>query len=61
MRANEDRPQDPNHRNVINISSDDDGDFEAFDELEGDSASQEERSSYFRTAPEVDAFNAQCM
>lgn len=61
MRTNEDRPQDPNHRNVINISSDDDDDFGAFDEdLDETGASQEERSSYFHADPEVDAFNAQC-
>ncbi len=63
MRANEDRPQDPNHRNVIDISSDeddDDDDYGALDDLEENSASQEERSAYFQAAPEVDAFNAQC-
>jgi len=62
MRANEDRPQDPNHQNVINISSDeDDDDYGEFDDLDDNNmASQEERSSYFQAAPEVDAFNAQC-
>ena len=61
MRQQEDRPQDPNHQNVIDISSDDefmdDGTFDDFDDAHG---SQEERSSYFQVAPEVDAFNAQC-
>lgn len=63
MRANEDRPQDPNHRNVIDISSDDDvdnDDYGAFDDLDEDRASQEERSAYFQPAPEVDDFNARC-
>ena len=62
MRQQEDRPQDPNHQNVIDISSDDEfadnGVFEDLDEARG---SQEERSSYFQAAPEVEAFNAQCM
>lgn len=62
MRANEDRPQDPNHQNVISISSDEgDDDCGEFDDLDESMASQEERSSYFHAAPEVDAFNAQCM
>lgn len=60
MRQQEDRPQDPNHQNVIEISSDDefadDGEFDDFEEK----SSQEVRSSYFQTAPEVDAFNARC-
>ncbi len=60
MRANEDRPEDPNHRNVINISSDEEGDGESFDEFDESMASQEERSTYFQSPPEVDAFNAQC-
>ena len=60
MYEQEDRPQDPNHQNVIDISSDEDvyrriggGDF---DEQE---ASQEERSAYFEASADVRAFNAQ--
>lgn len=56
-----DLPNDPNHETVINISSDeefaDDYDLDDFMDEDG---SQEERSSYFRAAPEVDAFNARC-
>ena len=60
MRQQEDRPMDPNHRNVIDISSDDDdAEYGSFnDDLGFDGGSQEERSTYFQAAPEVDAFNA---
>ena len=42
MMASEERPQDPNHQNVISISSDEDEDFDgqdALDDLEGDDES----------------------
>ena len=62
MQQQEDRPQDPNHQNVIDISSDDE--FRArdgYDDFEDDlGGSQLERSSYFQAPPEVDAFNARC-
>lgn len=61
MHAEEDRPQDPNHENVINISSDDDfNDDGASDDFEGEVGSQEERSAYFEAPADVRAFNAQC-
>lgn len=60
MRVQEDRPQDPNHQTVIHISSDDEFGNPELDEFEDDNAFQEERSSYFRADPEVDALNAQC-
>ena len=60
MQPQEDRVQDPNHQNVIDISSDDEFGNPDLDEFEDDNASQEERSSYFRADPDVDAFNAQC-
>ena len=59
MRQQEDRPQDPNHQNVIDISSDDEfGD--GFDDFEDELGSQHGRSSYFQAPPEVKAFNARC-
>lgn len=63
MQQNEDRPQDPNHVNVIDISSDDDHeDAGDLDEFDGEEESQEEcrPSRYFQSSvdPEVDAFNA---
>ncbi len=60
MRQNEDRPQDPNHETVVVISSDDEfGHNSGGDEYgEDENVSQEERSSYFQVAPEVDEFNA---
>ncbi len=64
MHDHEDRPQDPNHMNVINISSGDEydeGNAGDLDDLESDEASQQERSAYFRAAPEVEAFNARCV
>ena len=56
-----DQPNDPNHQNVINISSDEEfaEDYD-LDDFMGEDGSQEERSSYFHAAPEVDAFNARC-
>ncbi|KZF24361.1 hypothetical protein L228DRAFT_259591 [Xylona heveae TC161] len=64
MRENEDRTADPNQANVIDISSDEGDGFAAgaFGEVDefGDlDPSQEQRSSYFQSVPEVDAFNAQ--
>lgn len=57
-----DLPKDPNHENVIHIISSDDefADDYDLDDFVGDDGSQEERSSYFQAAPEVDAFNARC-
>lgn len=61
MQQQEDRPQDPNHQNVIDISSDDDGpEYGGFGDLGQDEGSQEERSTYFQTPMEVEAFNARC-
>ena len=57
MRQQEDRPQDPNHQNVIDISSDEEF---GHDEYEDELGSQPERSSYFQADPEVEAFNARC-
>lgn len=60
MRQQEDRPLDPNHQNVIDISSDEDhGDDADLDELANDDP-HEEQSAYFQAAPEVEAFNAKC-
>lgn len=59
MQQQEDRPIDPNHQNVIEISSDDEfADDGEFDDFREENSSQEERSRYFRAAPEVDEFNA---
>ena len=61
MRQQEDRPQDPNHQNVIDISSDDDAnEYGGLDDLGDMEHLQEERSAYFRPPAEVEAFNAQC-
>lgn len=60
MRQEEDHPLDPNHENVIDISSDKEyGDDEDLDELANDD-SHEEHSAYFQAAPDVEAFNAKC-
>lgn len=57
MQREEDRTEDPNHKNVIDISDDDEfGDYE-LDNLDDDS-SPRERSMYFPSR-EVEAFNAQ--
>ena len=62
MRQQEDRPQDPNHQNVIDISSDDDAnEYGGLDDLGDVEHLQEERSAYFRPPAEVEAFNAQCL
>ena len=58
MAHQEDRPRDPNHQNVIDISSDDefgDGSLGGLGEIEG---SQGETSTYFQPPDEVLAFNA---
>ena len=59
MQRHEDRPQDPNHQNVVLISSDEDEGANA-GELEDsdDDDSPEERSTYFEPESEVAAFNA---
>ena len=61
IQEQEDRPQDPNHQNVMVISSDDDddgnaGEVEDYDD--DDVESLEGRSAYFQPPPEVEAFNA---
>ena len=56
MRQQEDRTQDPNHMNVINIS--DDEEYENHDLDEFDDDSQQERSAYFPSR-DVEAFNAE--
>lgn len=59
MRREEDRPEDPNHQNIIELSSDDQfGDDDELDDLAGDEESTGERSHFFQQAPEVNAFNA---
>ena len=60
MQQREDPPPDPNHQHVINISSDEEfGDDADLDELANDDT-QDEQSSYFRAAPDVEAFNVKC-
>ena len=52
---------DPNHQNVIYVSSDDEyGGDKDFDDLGDENDSQDGKSSYFQAPPEVDAFNARC-
>ena len=57
MQREEDRPQDPNHQNIIELSSDDE--FDDKNELDdlGDE-STEERSHFFQPSPDVMALNA---
>ena len=58
MQREEDRPQDPNHQNIIELSSDDEFDDEnEFGDL-GDDESTEERSHFFQPSPDVMALNA---
>ena len=58
MRQQEDRPLDPNHQNVIDISSDEDYSDDAdLDELGNDDL-PEMQSAYFQATPDVEAFNA---
>lgn len=58
MQREEDRPQDPNHQNIIELSSDDE--FDDKDELDDlkDDESTGERSHFFQPSPEVIALNA---
>ncbi|KAL8736662.1 MAG: hypothetical protein Q9166_000028, partial [cf. Caloplaca sp. 2 TL-2023] len=56
MRQQEDRVQDPNHMNVINISDDEEYENHDLDDLD-DNDSQHERSTYF-PSHDVEAFNA---
>ena len=63
MMESESRPEDPNHRNVIELGSSDededpDIDFD-LDELENE-PSQGVRSQYFHHDDAVKAFNARC-
>ena len=59
MQQQEDCPRDPNHTNVIDISSDDEyGNGEDLDDFDADGESIEERSQYF-PSKKVDTFNAQ--
>lgn len=58
MQQEEDRPQDPNHQNIIELSSDEDSnDKNELDDSE-DYESAEERSHFFQPSPEVIALNA---
>ena len=59
MQREEDRPQDPNHQNIIELSSDDEfDDKNGLDNFEGDDESVEERSHFFQPSPDVIALNA---
>jgi bloom syndrome protein len=59
--STDDPPEDPNHRNVINISSEDEfADDCDLEDYAGEDDPQEERSNYFQATPDVDAFNARC-
>ena len=61
IQQQEDRPQDPNHQNVIDISSDEEYVDGADVEDSGDDAAAEgQRSLYFQQSSEVAAFNRQC-
>ena len=58
MQREEDRPQDPNHQNIIELSSDDEVDNRnALDDFGGDD-SGEERSHFFKPSADVIALNA---
>lgn len=59
LKEREDRPCDPNHQTVIDISSDGEYGDDDLDELGADASQDEQRSQYFRPAPEVERFNAQ--
>lgn len=53
----EDRPRDPNHENVITISSEGESDGNQYDmDEDDDDEILDERSTYF-PPPEVQAFN----
>ncbi len=59
LKEKEDRPCDPNHQTVIDISSDEEYGDDDLDELADDASQEEQRSQYFRPPPEVERFNAQ--
>jgi bloom syndrome protein len=59
MRAQEDKPDDPNHRNVVEISDDDQDVEDELEDADDHEFSDEETSQYFQLAPDVAAFNAQ--
>ncbi len=59
MQQQEDRIQDPNHMNVIDISDDEVMGSNDLDDLDDDDFPRE-RSSHFPSR-DVEAFNAQCM
>jgi bloom syndrome protein len=59
MRAQEDQPDDPNHRNVVEISDDDQEEECNPEDFDDHEFSDEETSQYFQSAPDVAAFNAQ--
>lgn len=59
MRESDDKPQDPNHE-IVCISSGEDSDDAVSDAPDVDHAFEGERSEYFRSEQEVEAFNAQC-
>ena len=60
MRDKEDRPCDPNHLTVIDISSDGDYGDDDLDELADEGSQEDRRSQYFKPPLEVERFNAQC-
>lgn len=64
MKHDEDPPEDPNHHNVIELTSDDDEVPElsdaAVEVVEDEEPQSGERSGYFQSHSEVEAFNAQC-
>lgn len=58
MQREEDRPQDPNHQNIIELSSDDEfEDGNEIDDFDGNDESGEERSHFFKPSPDVIALN----
>ncbi len=58
MQREEDRPQDPNHQNIIELSSDDEyDDGNEIDDFDGNDDSGEERSHFFMPSPDVIALN----
>ena len=59
MRAQEDTFDDPNHRNVVEISDDDQEVEAGLEDSDDHEFSDEETSQYFQLAPDVAAFNAQ--
>ena len=63
MRMAEDPPQDPNHRNVIELSDTDDGEEDQYDDPDFDDwvendGGPTEQSPFFQPEPDVEAFNA---